>query len=134
MVAIALENATSNLQRASRLATQRLADTLLEHVGMGKMDKRVVDRWQPKHATELPAHVLTILDKLDTERDNKIVQCPVMAPRVALVVCKGQGALRHCPCLQFWAVLTQQRFGCAFHKLGVMYTTVVYIEKGLCAL
>ena len=40
MAAVALENPTSNLQRASRLATQQLADTLLEHY-----DSTIWTRW-----------------------------------------------------------------------------------------
>ena len=38
MAAIALGNPASILQRASRLATQQLADTLLEHSDMDKVD------------------------------------------------------------------------------------------------
>ena len=56
MAAIALENPTS-----------QLADTLLEHTDMDEMDNIAVDRWRSKLATELPAHVLTIFDKVDKQ-------------------------------------------------------------------
>ena len=49
------QNPTSNLQRA----------TLLEHSDMDKMDQMAVDKWRPKLATDVPAHVLTILDNVD---------------------------------------------------------------------
>ena len=62
--AIAHEHPTSNHQGASRLAIQQQADTLLEH-SMNTMDRITVDRWRPKLATDLSAHVLTILGKVD---------------------------------------------------------------------
>ena len=65
LAAIAPEHPTSNLQGASRLAIQQPADTLLEHAEMDNMDKMTVDRWRPKLATDLSAHVLTILGKVD---------------------------------------------------------------------
>ena len=71
MAAIALDNPTSNLQRASRLETQQLADTLLEHYDMDKIDNMTVDRWRPKLATQLPAHVLSILDEVDQQVRTK---------------------------------------------------------------
>ena len=40
IAATAVDDPTSNLQRASRLATQQLADTLLEDYDMDKMDVR----------------------------------------------------------------------------------------------
>ena len=67
MAAIALENPTSKIKRASLWATQQLAGTLLERSDMDKMDKMAVDRWRSKLATELPAHVLTIHDEVDPQ-------------------------------------------------------------------
>ena len=65
VAAIAMENPTSNVQRASRLATQQ------ENFDNDKMDKMAVDRWQLKPATELPVHVLTILDMVDQQVRTK---------------------------------------------------------------
>ena len=48
-----------------------------------------------RETSVLPAHVVTILDKVDqkgshqSKRENRLVQCGVMAARVARVVCKG---------------------------------------------
>ena len=96
VAAIVHENPASILQRASRLATQQLADTLLEH---SDMDKMAVDNGGPKPATELTTHVLTIFHKSKERVAKRNVQCRDMAPRVAPVVCKRHGVLRHCPWL-----------------------------------
>ena len=112
MAVIVLEHPTSNLQRANRLATQQLADTLLEHSEMEKMGKKAVDKWRPKRATELSAHVLTIPDKLDqhirtepcvTVELSSVASWFAMTLLVASVVC--------------------------FHELGAMGTMQLYMKN-----
>ena len=51
--------------RRRTFSQPQFADTLLEHTHMDKMDKMAVGKWRPKHAIALPAHVLTIIDKVD---------------------------------------------------------------------
>ena len=84
--------------RRRTFSQPQLADTLLEHPDTEKMDKMAVGKWRPKHAIALPAHVLTIIDKVDQHVRTKpsvTIELSNVAspPRMAPVVCKGEGLL-----------------------------------------
>ena len=50
-----------NFERATRLAIQQLADTVLEPFVLDKLEEMAVDKWRLNFAIELPAHVLTTI-------------------------------------------------------------------------
>ena len=64
-------------------ASQPLGDSTTH--GHSDMDKMVVDRCRPKLATELLAHVLTTLDKVDKQVRTK----PSVTVELSIVVCTG---------------------------------------------
>ena len=128
VAAITLENPTSNLQRASRPATQQLADT------------RAWTRWwltvgRPKLGTELLASCFDDprqgrqTGSNQTKRDNRIVHRRVMVLRVPPVVYTGQGLLWHCPWLQFFWCSRTRGLGVPSQAQCDGYNAVTYLKK-----
>ena len=106
---------------------------------MDKMDKMAVDTWRPKLATELPAHVSTILDKVDQQVRAK----PSVTKELSNVASRHRAGhelqrttfAMTLPLASALMAHTQKEVWVCFHKLGRSgYNAVGYFAKRMCAL